>query len=119
MTTHKRETTIGRKLTEEEAAHIERGAVYLAQTKWYKFFSSINSKQLTFYVSLRTEGDKEEFWMVRNYELPFAGFKGVDDSIYKIFVRFATEEECERFNMPYVPEPAKPTKSTHLKVVKD
>ena len=116
MTTHKRETTIGRKLTEEEAAHIERGAVYLVQAETHKFFSRVYGKQLTFYVSLRTEGDKEEFWTVRNLEMPFAGFSGVDDSIYEIFVRFATEEECKRFDMPYIPAP---TQQTHLKVVKD
>ena len=116
MTTHKRETTIGRKYTEEEAAHIERGAVYLVQAKSNKFFSSIEGRQMNFFHVLRIEDTEDEGWVDKTLSLPFAGFIGVEDTSYKSFVRFATEEECKRFDMPYIPMPAKPT---HLKVAKD
>ena len=116
MTTHKRETTIGRKFTEEEAAHIERGAVYLVQAETHKFFSRVYGKQLTFYSALRIEDVDDEGWRDRTFSLPFTGFKGVDDGLNEHFVRFATEEECKRFDMPYIPAP---TQQTHLKVVKD
>ena len=116
MTIHTRETTIGRKFTEDEAAHIERGAVHLMQAKNNKFFSRVDGKQLAFYSVLRIEDVNEEGWRDRTFSLPSQEFKGVDDGISRLFVRFATEEECERFDMPYIPMPTKPT---HLKIVKD
>ena len=116
MTTHKRETTIGRKFSEEEATHIARGAVYLVQAEKNKFFVRVADKQLDFFHALKIKDDDDEGWRERTFSLPFTGFEGVDDPSNKLFVRFATEEECERFDMPYIPMPAKPT---HLKVVKD
>ena len=115
MTTHAREITIGRKFTEDEAAHIERGAVHLMQAKNNKFFSRVDGKQLAFYSVLRIEDVNEEGWRIYDFAMPFAGFAGVDDTLYECFVRFATEEECRLFGMPYVPMPVEPT---HLKIVK-
>ena len=116
MTTHKRETTIGRKFSEEEAAHIARGAVYLVQGENNKFFSRVIGKQLDFFRALKINDADDEGWRERILSLPTADFAGVDDPLSKLFVRFATEEECERFDMPYIPMPTKPT---HLKLVKD
>ena len=116
MTTHTRETTIGRKFTEDEAAHIERGAVHLVQAEKNKFFSRVDGKQITFYASLRIEDVNDEGWRVKEYSIPCIGFTGVNDTFYSSFVRFATEEECRLFGMPYVPMPVEPT---HLKIVKD
>ena len=116
MTIHNRETPISRKFTEEEAAHIERGAVFLLQAKSNKLFSNIMGNTVNFFQSLQVDDPNSRGWIARNYSLPCTDFTGVDDSISSMFVRFATEQECERFNMPYIPMPTKPT---HLKIVKD
>lgn len=115
MTIHNRETPISRKFTEEEAAHIERGAVFLLQAKSNKLFSNIVGNTINFFQALQVDDPNDIGWIARNYSLPCASFKGVDDSISSMFVRFATEEECKRFDMPYIPMP---TKSTHLKIAR-
>ena len=114
MPIHVRETTIGRKFTEEEAAHIERGAVCLLQAENNKMFVSFADNKTHNYWSLKIEDVDDIGWKHHGFAIPNAGFEGVDDSLSNLFVRFATEEECKRFDMPYIPMPKK---STHLKVV--
>ena len=116
MTIHSRETPISRKFTGEEAAHIERGAVFLLQAKYNKLLANIMGNTINYFQSLQVDGPNDIGWIARNYSLPCANFTGVDDRISSMFVRFATEEECKRFDTPYIPMPVKPTQ---LKIVKD